>query len=130
MEKIKIIIERASDGTYGAYAEGDYPITGMGDSVEACKQSVLDSIETNIEIGYLEGLAHQEYELIYRFDTESLLQYYKGIFSNPAFERLTGINQKLMHQYATGLKKPREAQRKRIEKALHQLGKELLAIEL
>jgi len=52
------------------------------------------------------------------------------VFSKPALERLTGINQKLLHQYATGLKKPREAQRKKIEAALHRLGIELLSVEL
>ena len=49
---------------------------------------------------------------------------------NPAFEKITGINQKLIHHYATGLKKPREAQRKKIEEGLHALGRELLSIEL
>jgi hypothetical protein len=65
-----------------------------------------------------------------KFDTESLLQYYKGIFNAPAFERLTGINQKQIHHYSSGLKNPREAQKKKIEKALHDLGEELLAVEL
>ena len=36
-----------------------------------------------------------------------------------ALEKLTGINQKQLHHYATGLRKPREAQRKKIETALH-----------
>ena len=68
--------------------------------------------------------------LFFKFDTESLLEYYKGIFTNAAFERLTGINQMQISHYATGLKKPRKAQAKRIEAALHKLGKELVAIEL
>ena len=58
------------------------------------------------------------------------MQDYKGILGNPAFEKITGINQKLIHHYATGLKKPREAQRKKIEEGLHALGRELLSIEL
>jgi len=79
------------------------------------------------EIG---NFPYKEYEIKYKFDTESLLQYYKGILGNPAFEKITGINQKLIHHYATGLKKPREAQRKKIEEGLHALGRELLSIEL
>jgi len=43
---------------------------------------------------------------------------------------MTGINQKQLHHYASGLKKPRQEQRKKIETALHKLGEELLAIEL
>ena len=52
------------------------------------------------------------------------------IIKSSAFEKITGINQKLIHHYATGLKKPREAQRKKIEEGLHALGRELLSIEL
>lgn len=51
-----------------------------------------------------------KYELIFKFDTQSLLNYYKGIFTNAAFERITGINQKQIQHYATGHRKPRAAQ--------------------
>jgi predicted RNase H-like HicB family nuclease len=70
------------------------------------------------------------YELTYKFDAESLLQYYKGIFTQSALERITGINQRQLSHYATGLKKPRITQSKKIETALHKLGAELLAVEL
>jgi len=58
------------------------------------------------------------------------MQYYKGILSNSALERLTGINQKQLHHYASGLKKPRIEQRKKIETALHDLCRELLSINI
>jgi len=70
------------------------------------------------------------YELVYKFDTQSLLKYYKGIFTQSALERLSGINQRQLSHYSSGLKKPRPLQRKKIEDALHELGKELLAVEL
>ena len=127
MKTINVIIERASDGTFGAYAENVSGIYGAGDDVKEVKQSILDGIETTKEIG---NFPYKEYEIKYKFDTESLLKYYKGILGNPAFEKITGINQKLIHHYATGLKKPREAQRKKIEEGLHALGRELLSIEL
>lgn len=126
--KVKIIIERAKDGTFGAYAENIDGVFGMGDTVIECKNSILQNLEINQEIGNLP--ANKKYELVYKFDAESLLNYYKGILSNPAIERLTGINQKQIHHYATGLKKPRPAQKKKIQEGLHKLGEELLAIEL
>jgi hypothetical protein len=43
---------------------------------------------------------------------------------------MTGINQKQLQHYASGLRKPRTQQMKKIESALHQLGNELLAVEL
>jgi len=131
MKTIKIIIEKNDDG-FWAYSENEKRIVGGGETIQECKQDVLDCIETLKELDGENKFKYKdsEYELVYKFDTESLLNYYKGILSNPAIEKLTGINQKLIHQYSTGLKKPREAQRKKIEKGLHELGKELLAIEL
>jgi len=132
MKTIKIIIEKSSD-SYGAYAENVVGIYGAGDTVEECKQSIFDAIDTlkaYIDQDQIPEILKSDYKVSFRFDTESLLNYYKGILSNPAIEKLTGINQKLIHQYSTGLKKPREAQRKKIEKGLHELGRELLSIEL
>jgi len=68
--------------------------------------------------------------LVYKFDTQSFLNYYKGIFTNAALERITGINQKQLQHYATGLRTPRPLQAKKIETALHKLGAELMAVEL
>ncbi|VDH16086.1 Uncharacterised protein [Algoriella xinjiangensis] len=130
MKNLTIIIEKAQDGYFSAYSEDVDGIYGMGESVQDVKQDILDGIETLKTLDEVPTILKDDYKLIYKFDTESLLQYYKGILSNPGFEKLTGINQKLIHQYSTGLKKPREDQRKKIEAGLHKLGKELLSIEL
>ena len=71
-----------------------------------------------------------EYEIEFRYDVQSVLSYYANVFTKPALERLTGINQKQLHHYANGLRKPREPQRKKIENALHKLGAELLSVQL
>ena len=54
-----------------------------------------------------------QYQIVFKYDVQSMLSYYSDVFSKPALERLTGINQKLLHHYATGLKKPREHSVKR-----------------
>ncbi|MFH7013600.1 type II toxin-antitoxin system HicB family antitoxin [Flavobacterium sp. FlaQc-52] len=131
MDEMKIIIERNEDGFWG-YAENEKAIVGGGDTVHECKQDVLDCIETLKELNAdnkLEFL-EKEYELVYEFDIVSLLSYYKGIFTNSALERITGINQKQIQHYASGHRNPREEQRLKIENALHTLGKELLSVEL
>lgn len=132
MKIIKINIEMSKDGYYWAYAEIERGITGGGANVQKCKQDVLDSIETmkSFDEKNRPKFLDSEYDLVYKFDTESFLQYYKGIFTKSALERMTGINQRQLQHYATGLKKPRPAQRKKIEVALHKLGSELMAIEL
>ena len=131
MKTIRIIIERNEDGFWG-YSENEKAIVGGGDTVQECKQDILDCIETlkDLNTASKPAFLEKEYGLVYKFDAASLLSYYKGIFSNSALERITGINQKQIQHYASGHRNPRAEQRLKIEKALHNLGKELLAVEL
>lgn len=131
MKTIKIIIERNEDGFWG-HAENEAAIVGGGETVQDCKQDILDCIETLKELDATNkpDFLNKEYELVYKFDTASLLSYYKGIFTNSALERITGINQKQIQHYASGHRNPKQEQRLKIENALHALGKELLSVEL
>jgi predicted RNase H-like HicB family nuclease len=98
-----------------------------------------DEVASGVEF-HLEGLREDgdpipeafrgEYSFEFKFSTESLLNYYQGIFTNAALERITGINQKQLWHYAHGQKEPREETRLKISEALHRLGKELQQIEL
>jgi predicted RNase H-like HicB family nuclease len=132
MEKIIITVGASSDH-FGAYAENCPGIYGAGDTVEAAKQNALDGLKLLVKHNNPEDLPDilkGEYNVVYRYDTQSFLKHYNSIFTNVALERITGINQKLLHHYSSGLKKPRPAQRKKIENALHRLGEELMAVEL
>jgi predicted RNase H-like HicB family nuclease len=132
MDKLKIIIEKSID-YYDAYAENCPGVYGAGSSVEEAKANVLQAIVLLKEA--LHKSEHPEvlkgeYELEFHFDTQSFLAYYASVFSKPALEKITGIHQKQLHHYASGLRKPREKQRKMIETALHRLGEELLSVRL
>jgi predicted RNase H-like HicB family nuclease len=132
MNRIIIIIEKSSD-FYDAYSENCEGIYGAGPTVQEAKTNVLKGLELLIKTrdrSQLPALLQDEYEVVFRFDVQSFLNQYGKLFSFAGLERLTGINQKLLHHYSSGLKKPRPAQRKRIETALHELGKELTALEL
>ena len=132
MKQVKIIIERSRDH-YSSYAENVEGIYGGGDTPEKAKQSIIDAIKLLKKYNKpasIPAILKGNYELVYRFDTVSLLNYYKNIFTHAALERMTGINQKQIQHYSSGLKKPRAAQAKKIEHAFHQLGNELLAVEL
>jgi hypothetical protein len=129
MKGEKIIIERSKDA-FWAYAEQAEGVSGAGDTVEEAKQSLLESIELQKELGNWPKSLGESYTLVYKFDAESLLHYFKGVFTHAAFERITGINQKQLQHYASGLRKPRPQQAKKIEAALHKLGHELLSMEL
>jgi len=132
MYTITMILEATSDSVW-ACSENEEGVYGVGDTIEECKQSVLECIELMKEEEpgcevpeFLKG----EYEIVYKYNMESLLQYYKGIFTNSALERLTGINQKQLQHYAVGLHKPRKKQIEKVQTALHDLGRELLTIRL
>ena len=132
----KNIVEISFTGNnFSAHVPALPGCVSVGDTTEEIKKNINEAIEFHL-LGMKEdgdiipGSFIGKYELSFKFDTQSLLNYYKGIFTNAAFERITGINQKQIQHYATGHRVPRAAQVKRIEKALHSLGSELMALEL
>jgi len=132
MEKLIIQIG-ASPDFFGGFAINCDGVYGSGKNVEECKGNVLEGLRLLKESRSIEQwpeLIKGEYEIEFRYDVQSILSYYANVFTKPALERLTGINQKQLHHYATGLKKPREPQRRKIEDALHKLGSELLSVHL
>lgn len=135
MEKLIIQIGASSDH-FGGFAVNVDGIYGGGNTIEECKTNILEGLKLMIKYSdksYCKApqwLINGDYEIEYRYDTQSILKHYSTVFTKPALERLTGINQKQLHHYATGLKKPRLEQRKKIENALHNLGSELLTVQL
>lgn len=131
MPAVKIIIEKTKD-FYSAYAENVEGIYGAGATVQKTKESILKSLDlfTRYNKKKLPKILQGEYSIKYKFDTQSLLNYYKGVFTNASLEKITGINQKQIQHYASGLKKPRELQKKKIQAGLRNLAKELQSIEL
>ncbi len=132
METIIIKVGASSDH-FGAYAENCEGVYGAGETPDDAKKNALEGLRLFVESRKkkdLPKILQGEYNIEFKYDAQSFLKYYSNIFSKPALEQLTGINQKLLHHYASGSKKPRPAQRKKIETALHRLGNELLAVRL
>ncbi|MBO9573976.1 MAG: hypothetical protein J7497_17445 [Chitinophagaceae bacterium] len=132
MKLVRVIIEKGDD-QYTSYAENVDGIYGGGDTPEEAKESALHAIrllKKHKNQAQVPTILKGKYQVVFRFDTISVLNYYRKVFTNAALERMTGINQKQIQHYASGLKKPRAAQVKKIETAFHNLGSELMAIEL
>lgn len=132
MKEIKIIIEKTSDH-FSAYAENVEGIYGAGENVAEVRKSINNAIrllKKHNKAEKLPSILRGEFKVVYKYDTQSLFNYYKGIFTHSALERITGINQRQLQHYSSGLKRPRQARLKKIESALHQLGHELLSVEL
>lgn len=131
MKKILVLIERNEDG-FWAHSTNVPAVNGYGETVEACKANVFEGIEVAKDLGGKYNFNYKEgdYEVVFNFDIQSLLENYKGVLSLAGLHRLTGINPTLIQHYSTGLKKPSEKQRKKIQEGLHKLANELIAIEL
>jgi predicted RNase H-like HicB family nuclease len=132
MEKVTVTVEM-TDNNYAAYLEKLPGCVSTGKTFEELKNNIAEAVEFHLEGMREDGEEipfEPDYELVYKFDPESLLKHYNGIFTNASLERLTGINQRQLQRYSSGVSRPRTQQARRIKSALHHLGKELLAVEL
>ena len=131
MKTLKIVIEKSSD-SFGAYAQDVNGIYGAWDTLAEVKQSINDAIDNIKTFGEkdIPEILKEDIELVFVFETQSFLEYYDSIFTRAALSRLTGINEKQLGHYMQGLHKPRKDKAEKIEKALHNLGEELLSVAL
>jgi len=134
MGKVNVTVE-VTVNNYAAFIDDLPGCVSTGKTFRELKANMTEAVANHLEISreYGDKIADQfsdDYELVFRFDTQSLLQHYRGIFTNAALQRITGINQRQLQHYASGMSRPRPEQANRIESALHQLGEELMAVEL
>jgi len=125
-----MVIEAGKD-LFTAYPLDGVGIYGVGATVKECKQDVLTCIafaKEDPQVSVPEAVRGKDYEIAYRYDTESFLRHYKGILASEAMERLSGIDRKQLRGYAS--KSLRPEQLEKIQTALHGLGRELLSVEL
>ena len=133
MEKVVMNTARTEKG-YSCACEllPGWVVAYTGD-FDGFRDYVKESVDFYIEGAKEDGTPYPavfdgEYEIVYKFDVQSLLEYYRGIFSFSALQTITGINQKQLAHYASGISKPRQAQADKIAKGLHKLAEELLLI--
>jgi predicted RNase H-like HicB family nuclease len=134
MVKVIVTVE-LTDNNYAAFIEELPGCISTGKTLRELKANMIEAVADHLEVSREYGdtipeLFQGEYELTFRFDAQSLLQHYRGIFTNAALQRMTGINQRQLQHYASGASRPRPEQVQRIESALHHLGEELLSVEL
>ena len=133
-QTVRAIVERA-DKNFSAYLDGIDGVVVTGNTFDEVKNNMLQAIDDFIKVcneyGYeIPDELKGEYEIMFRMDVKSVLEFYSGIFTNSGLERITGINQKQLWHYASGMSNPRPEQALKLESALHKLGQELLSINL
>lgn len=98
--------------------------------IDGLKDYVQESIDFYIEGRKEDGEEYPsvfdgEYEVVYDFDVATLLDYYRGIFSFSALQVITGINQKQLAHYASGVSTPPPKQVEKIKCGLRRLAKDI-----
>lgn len=133
MERIIMNVARTENG-YSCTCDllPGWIVAKSGD-FEDFKKYVNESVDFYLECAKEDNVEYPavfdgEYEIVYKFDVQSLLEYFRGIFSFSALQTITGINQKQLCHYASGVSKPRKEQAKKIADGLHRLAKELESV--
>jgi len=129
MKQVEVTIEHAGKNL-SAFIDGA-PVITVGNDLNEIKRNIREAIAL-----YLEDNPHPcemlrgDYELKFKLDTPTFINYYSDIFTKAALSRITGINERQLWHYAAGAHKPRKSQVDKIRHGIGELTKELEAIEL
>ena len=130
MKKVKVFIEKSSFG-YSAYMDDtplDYSCLGEGKTVE---EAITDFNQAYNEMkGYYasKGLAFEDIEYDFYYDTASFLEEYSKAFSLAGLERITGVSQTMLGHYLHGRRKPSRKTIDKIQKGVQQFAHDLIAV--
>jgi len=134
MIKVKALIERGADGTYGVYIDlGEnrlnYGVIGDGSSVNdaiddfyGCYEDMKKSYENDNQY-------FQEAEFEFHYDTASFLDYYTNYFSLVGLSRLTGIHQGQLSHYVNGTRNPSKRTIQKIDKCVRNFANNLNQVQ-
>ena len=136
MEKVTVNVQwcdKNFGASFGENVPGAVVLTAktfdelMKEAEETLRLHVEGMIEDGDEVP--QWLRDGDYELEYNYvDVVTMLRACEAYASLAAISRATGINQNQLSHYATGIKRPRPEQRKRIVDGLHHIGRRLMAV--
>ena len=132
MEKILMVIEKSKD-FFDAYSENCDGIYAAGDSIEAVKADTLEAIrliKKNLPEEQWPQQIKGEFEIEWKLDVQSFLEYYHGFMSLAGMEKMTGINQKQLSNYLNRRATPRRRQTNRMIDGIHRFASELMSITI
>ena len=118
---------------YGAMSENCEGIYAAGESVDAVKAdtyAAIEAIKRNLPVDRWPNQIKGDFEIEWKFDVQSFLEYYSGFISLAGMEKMTGINQKQLSNYLHHRAVPRKKQADRIITGIHRFAHELLSITL
>jgi hypothetical protein len=131
--KVKVVIEQGKDGRYSAYMDHDgnlpFGLAGFGKTAKAAIADFYEAYEEEKRMCSEEGTTAPSLEFDIHYDLGSFLNYYSGILSKSGLEKITGVNQKQLFHYSSGLKRPRAVTAKKIQEHIHSFADELKQVQ-
>ena len=132
--KALIIIERGKDGTYSAYpAKLKTTIIGEGETAEVAKADFLNSYEEikqyYLETGEQMPAELKDLEFEYKYDLAAFFSSFHFI-NVTKFARVVGVEPSLMRHYKIGDAGISMKQKRKIERGIHSLARELQNVTL
>ena len=77
-----------------------------------------------------EGKPFPNVKFVFQYDVASFLNYYSYAFSLAGLERITGINQRQLSHYVTGVRHPSKCTASRIERTMKAFASEISELNL
>jgi hypothetical protein len=120
--EVKVQVERGSDGRYSAYMDYydlEFGLSGFGSTVRDAISDFYLSWEEEKKMLAAEGKEIPELGFHFIYDLSSFLDLFAETLSKPGLQKITGINQKQLWHYASGVRKPRPQTVKKIQQGLY-----------
>lgn len=134
MKKVKINVDW--DENYGAApADENIACVVTGKTFEEMKQNMEDALRRHIEWMQEEGdelpaALAGEYELEYELTGRALIHCAEALVSRSALSKASGINERQLGHYSTGVSIPRPRQIERMRAGLRSIITQLSALSL
>lgn len=122
--KIKLTVEKTSTG-FSAFSE-EYPIFTTGNSIPELINNAYEATALYFEDEHVKIATN---DIKFEIDFKQFFKYYKVINAKFLGEKI-GMNPTLLSQYVSGHKKPSSKQTTKILVGIHQIGQELMGINL
>ena len=133
MSIVEVIVEYSAENL-SAHIEG-VPVTVSGKDIAEVEQRMGEAVALYVESCRQTGTEFDErlaedYDLQFRIDAATFINYYSNIFTKAALSRITGINERQLWHYAAGMHKPRKRQLEKIQNGINALTEELQSVSL
>jgi len=132
MKTIVVVIEKTGTG-YSAYLEDIDGIIAVSDTFTELRNNIKESIDVYCEASRefheeIPEALQGNYLLNFRFDVQTFFEWLSKAMTQKGLSEIAEMNETLISQYSTGLKRPGPKQLKRIETSLHRFADDLQAI--